>query len=77
MGKIKKKALLITTDTRLMHSFRECNLIFISEGVTVGKLEDARVVVIVSVPVHGRLRGERRQLLFLLLVSCTQSPRQA
>ena len=60
-----------------MPSFRECNLIFISEGVTVGKLEDARVVVIVSVPVHGRLRGERRQLLFLLLVSCTQSPRQA
>ena len=47
-----------------MPSFRECNLIFISEGVTVGKLEDARVVVIVSVPVHGRLRGERRQLLF-------------
>jgi hypothetical protein len=61
----------------MVPSFRECHLIFISEGVAVGELEDARVVVIVCVPVHGCLGGERRKLLFLLLVSCAQSPRQA
>ena len=37
----------------MVPSFRECHLIFISEGVAVGELEDARVVVIVCVPVHS------------------------